>query len=219
MSKVKVIYEDQEILVCFKEVGIPTQTATLATQDMVSLVKAYLVAQKAERNPYLGLVHRLDQPVSGLLVFAKNKKAASLEIKEKQYYALCQGTLVKKEGTLKHYLWKNPKNNMAEIKEKEDEAAKLSILSYEVVKQEKDCALVKIKLETGRFHQIRAQFAGIGHPLLGDLKYGNESSKALSAKEEIKTIALCAYHLKLIHPRTKKQMEFHLPRELSPLWL
>lgn len=227
----KVIYEDQDILVCFKPAGVPTQTALLAEQDMVTLIKNYLVKQGAGKNPYLGIVHRLDQPVSGILVFGKNKRASSILLKEKEYYALCLDHLVEKEGELKHYLWKNPETKRAQIKaEKEikkqaasgnqkEKEVKEARLFYRVMEEREEESLVKIKLDTGRFHQIRAQFSAIGHPLLGDRKYGNERSMALSVKNRISSIALCAGCLKLIHPVTKKEMVFCLTEEDFPHWL
>lgn len=231
-----IIYEDKDLLVCFKPAGIPTQTASLATQDVVSMAKTYLAKTGASKNPYLGLVHRLDQPVSGLLILAKNKKVASLEIAEKEYYALCLGEPVDKQGKLQHFLWKNPKTNMAEIVDKNftkdgKKEAKESILSYEIIKnisgkeengtdgKEASVSLLKVRLETGRFHQIRAQFSAIGHPLLGDIKYGSEESKELSGKKRIRTIALCAYRVSFLHPCTKKEMEFQVPQELLPFWV
>ena len=244
---ITIIYEDKDLLVCFKPPGIPTQTASLSTPDVVSMVKTHLVKTGASKDPYLGLIHRLDQPVSGLLVLAKNKKTASLEITKKQYYALCQGDPVDKQGKLYHYLWKNPKTNMAEVVDKNftlngKKEAKEAVLSYEVIKNistmeenkirneskteegiKKEniatASLMKVNLETGRFHQIRAQFSAIGHPLLGDLKYGSEESKELSGQKGIKTIALCAYRLEFIHPGNKKKMEFQVPEELLPLWI
>lgn len=242
METLKVIYEDKDLLVCFKPAGVPTQTAALGIPDMVSLVKSYLVQQGSLRDPYLGLIHRLDQPVSGLLVFAKNKQAASLQLKGKHYYALCLGQTGEKEGVLKHLMWKNPKTNKAEIVEenrqsieeeksvvtakgknrkgqKDDAQIKEAVLSYQVKEQRQDCVLLQVSLQTGRFHQIRAQFSHIGHPLLGDLKYGSEESKRVSLQKQIKTIALCAYQISFLHPKTKKEMNVQIPRELLPFWI
>ena len=223
-----IIYEDKDILVCFKPAGVPTQTASLTIQDVVSMVKSYLVKKEDKASSYLGLIHRLDQPVSGLLVLAKNKKAASLTITKKQYYALCMGTPVEKEGELRHLLWKNPKTNMAEVIEEKRAANKTevkeAVLTYKTEEErthtlEKSISLVKVRLKTGRFHQIRAQFSAMGHPLLGDLKYGTEESKQLSREMGIKMVALCAAYLKIIHPVTKKEMEFQLTDELVPDWV
>lgn len=247
MEANNIIYEDGDLLVCFKPAGVPTQTAALGTPDMVSLVKSYLVQQGSLRDPYLGVVHRLDQPVSGLLVFVKNKQAASLQIKEKHYYALCLGEVVEKKGVLKHQMWKDTKTNKAEIVKEEGQGSreeksaltaerknkrakkgkeekgpsqiKEAVLFYQVKEQRQDCSLLQISLITGRFHQIRAQFSYIGHPLLGDLKYGNEDSKLLSSQKGIGTIALCAYEVSFLHPRIKKEMKFQLPHRLLPPWI
>ena len=220
-----VIYEDRDILICFKPVGIATQTSSISQQDMVSLIKNYL-AKENKNTPYLGVVHRLDQPVSGILVFAKNQKAAaslSRQIQDgsanKDYIALCQGTLEKKQGDLIHYIRKNPVTKLAEVTGKENPGDyKKAVLNYEVEKEGEDFSIVKVHLETGRFHQIRAQFSFIGNPLLGDLKYGSAISKELSTQKSINTIALCAYRLVLNHPQTGKVMEFVLEEKYLPNW-
>ena len=219
--QLEIIYEDREILVCFKPAGVATQTAKLSSQDMVSLIKNYLAKQKGDKSPYVGVIHRLDQPVSGLLVFAKNQKAAaslSRQIQDgnanKDYLALCEGTLEAKEGTLVHYIMKNSVTNLAKAiteneykslyenvvvnrkdKEQEKSLYKKAILTYEVEKEFEDSSIIKIHLQTGRFHQIRAQFSFIGHALLGDAKYGTATSRNVSMKKRINKIALCAYRL------------------------
>ena len=225
IMELKIIYEDTHILVCLKPAGIPTQTASLAGQDMVSLLKNYLAKQGTQKNPYLGVIHRLDQPVSGLLVFAKNKKAAaalSHQIQtgfaNKDYLALCEGTLEEREGTLIHYLSKDAKTKLAKVTTETDKEGKKAELNYRIEKEQEGCSVVKIELQTGRFHQIRAQFSAIGHPLLGDMKYGTAESKELSQKKQIRQIALCAYRLVLQHPITGKNMEFLLHKEDIPKW-
>ena len=118
--QLEVIYEDKDILVCFKPAGVATQTASLSSQDMVSMIKNYLAKQTKEKSPYVGVIHRLDQPVSGLLVFAKNQKAAAVLSKEiqdgtanKDYIACCSGILEKKTGKLIHYIMKDPVTKLA----------------------------------------------------------------------------------------------------------
>jgi len=122
-----IIYEDNDILICFKPAGIATQTAKLSSQDMVSLIKNYLAKQTKEKSPYVGVIHRLDQPVSGLLVFAKNQKAAASLSKQiqdgsanKDYMAFCTGILKEKAGTLIHYIAKDAKTNLAKVIEEEE---------------------------------------------------------------------------------------------------
>ena len=235
--QLEVIYEDKDILVCFKPAGVATQTASLSSQDMVSMIKNYLAKQTKEKSPYVGVIHRLDQPVSGLLVFAKNQKAAAVLSKEiqdgtanKDYIACCSGILEKKSGMLIHYIMKDPVTKLAKTldenaflnlqEEKKEESAsyKKSILTYEVEKEEDNSSVIKVHLQTGRFHQIRAQFSNIGNSLLGDVKYGSNISKELSMKKRINKIALCANHLILKHPMTGKEMEFTLDKKYLPKW-
>ncbi|MBR4982861.1 MAG: RluA family pseudouridine synthase [Lachnospiraceae bacterium] len=240
-----IIYEDKDILICFKPAGIATQTAKLSSQDMVSILKNYLSKQGGEKSPYVGVIHRLDQPVSGLLVFAKNQKAAaslSRQIQDgnanKDYIAFCTGTLEDKNGTLVHYVAKDSKLSLAKVMDekefienreadkkqtvqinKEDKLIyKKAILTYEVEKEFEDSSIIKVHLQTGRFHQIRGQFSFIGNALLGDAKYGSAESRQLSMKKRINKIALCAYRLVLKHPVTGKEMEFVLEEKYLPEW-
>lgn len=232
-----IIYEDNDILICFKPAGVATQTAKLSGQDMVSLIKNYLAKKENTKNPYVGVIHRLDQPVSGLLVFAKNQKAAGILSKQiqdgnanKDYIAMCSGILDDKLGELVHYLMKDSVTKLAKAideevflklqSENDEEGAfyKKAILTYEVEKESEDSSIIKVHLQTGRFHQIRAQFSYIGHALLGDAKYGSVQSRELSMKKRINKIALCAYRLTLKHPETGKEMEFVLDEKLLPQW-
>ncbi len=221
----KIYYEDKDILVCLKPAGIATQTARMADRDMVSLIKNYLVRQGSPRNPYLGVIHRLDQPVGGLLVFAKNKRsAASLshqsggEEAHKEYLALCLGHLPAKEAVLVHYLKKDKAAGRAIITDEQDKEGKRAELSYRTEALEESASLLRIRLKTGRFHQIRAQLSAIGHPLLGDKKYGNPESEQESAARQIATTALLACSLGFNHPVTGKRMEFVMNGEDLPQW-
>lgn len=244
--QLEIIYEDKDILVCFKPAGVATQTAKFSDQDMVSLLKNYLARQTGSKSPYVGVIHRLDQPVSGLLVFGKNQKAAGLLSKQiqdgdanKDYIALCEGTLGEKSGTLVHYLRKDSETKLAKVvseeeynelykeqtvtksklsKEQDATSHKKAILSYEVEKEFGDSSIIKVHLQTGRFHQIRAQFSYIRHALLGDTKYGTAMSREISMKKRINKIALCAYRLVLKHPVTGKEMEFVLDEKYLPEW-
>lgn len=233
--QLEIIYEDKDILVCFKPAGVATQTAKFSNQDMVSLLKNYLARQTGSKSPYVGVIHRLDQPVSGLLVFGKNQKAAGLLSKQiqdgdanKDYIALCEGTLGEKSGTLVHYLRKDSETKLAKVvseeeynklyKEQDATSHKKAILSYEVEKEFGDSSVIKVHLQTGRFHQIRAQFSYIRHALLGDTKYGTAMSREISMKKRINKIALCAYRLVLKHPVTGKEMEFVLDEKYLPEW-
>ena len=247
--KLDIVYEDKEIIVCYKAPGVATQTASLSSPDVVSLIKNYLAKQTKEKAPYVGVIHRLDQPVSGLLVFAKNQKAAASLSKQiqdgnanKDYIAMCLGKLEEKSGTLVHYIKKDSVTKLAKVieendfashrevkgektvsgdktaKETENSSYKKAILTYEVEKEFENISIIKVHLQTGRFHQIRAQFSYIGHALLGDSKYGNGASRELSMKKRIMKIALCAYRLTLKHPATGKEMEFVLDKKRLPQW-
>lgn len=224
--KTQIIYEDKDVLVCYKPAGIAVQSANIAQQDMVSELKNYLATQ-GDKNPYIGVVHRLDQPVSGVLVFAKNQSAAaslSVQVQDgragKIYRSLVFGAFdeVSKEGVLEDILLKDAKTNTSRvIKEgsKEAKQGKKAKLSYKVLQTisvgEESYSEVEIQLFTGRHHQIRVQFANAGHPILGDTKYGSPVSAELSARVG-KGLKLCAYRLSFIHPGTKKEVEFTAPK-------
>lgn len=240
MHKEQILYEDKDIIVCYKPVGIATQTAKVGERDMASEVANYLVASGETKNkPYVGVVHRLDQPVEGILVFAKNPKAAGLLSRqinenqtEKYYYAVaCDGresgeTDIADKGTLVDYLYKDGKSNTTSVVLKEHKGAKRAELFYEVREQmavkelldapdmaEQELLLVKIKLITGRHHQIRVQMSHAGMGLLGDYKYADEQVKKLSELLQQKQVALCACELAFRHPRTGEKLRFQIMPE------
>jgi len=176
----KVIYEDNHLIAVIKPAGLATQGDETGDVCLMDEVKNYLKEKyKKTGNVFLGLLHRLDRPVGGIVLFAKTSKGASRlseqirnhEMK-KEYSALVIGKLKNKKGTLINFLKHNEKNNKAEIFDKEVPDSQRAELDYEVKKEINDNTLVKIDLKTGRHHQIRAQFAHMGHPLLGDIKYG-----------------------------------------------
>lgn len=210
-----ILYEDQYLLVCHKLPRIATQTSRIGEKDMVSLLKNYLYQKSLKKQePYLAVIHRLDQMVEGVLVFAKTPFAAKelsrqLQQKEfgKQYKAIVCKSPSEKSGTLINFMIKDKKSNTSRICNEQDAGAKKAILHYEVVDENKDgTAIVHIYLETGRHHQIRVQLANIGCGIMGDAKYnaGNYD------REKWDKIALCAYRLRFIHPKTKKEMVFEL---------
>ena len=212
-----ILYEDKEIIVCHKAAGIAVQSARIGMPDMESTLKNYLVAKNPGKMPYLGVVHRLDQPVEGLLVLAKTKQAAAGLSKQlqagtlnKQYYALVYrgAEEIPKEGILADYLWKNPQTQKAEIVAQASGKGKQAKLHYRVMTGKDDIALLDVRIETGRFHQIRAQLAHAGFPILGDQKYGTQTSMERSEELGIKNVSLFAYALTFTHPKTGKQMEF-----------
>lgn len=222
-----IIYEDEAVLVVYKPAGIATQTARLGQQDMVSELKNYLAKKpenKGNGEPYLGVVHRLDQPVSGILAFAKTKQAAA-ELgrqlangqMQKYYYAVICGHPVGQEGRLEDYLYKDAKTNLSSVVKANDPNAKKAALEYKLIKtlmvwgentQPEEISLIEISLITGRHHQIRVQMAHGGMPLLGDSKYGNDHSKNLSRETKCRNVALCAYKLEFYHPVTRKKSLF-----------
>lgn len=203
----KVLYEDNSVIVVYKEAGILSQKDKDNDTSLLDMVKEY-VKKKYNKpgNVYIGLVHRLDRNVSGVMVFARNSKSASRLSEEvrngklkKEYTAVVEGIIEEESGTFKDYLVKDSKFNTKVTDEKH---GKLSVLDYRVIKRDykKNRTLVKINLKTGRHHQIRVQFASRGHALCGDTRYGNTKGY----------IALCANKLTFIHPTTKKEMTFEI---------
>ena len=206
-----ILYEDEFIIVCYKPAGVPTQTARVGQQDMVSLLKNYL------KGGYVAVIHRLDQPVEGLLVFAKTPFAAkelnkSLKNSDfgKFYKTVLRGIPKCSADTLEDYLVKDGRTNTSRIATPQEKEAKRAVLLYEVLEVGKDdgrdISLVKVRLETGRHHQIRVQMANMGCPIWGDSKYNMASIQ----DRKFRQIALCAYRLEIVHPKTKKKMEFEI---------
>ncbi len=202
---IKIIFEDAHSIVIYKPAGLSVQTARASEEDVCSKLKNHL------KGGYLGVIHRLDQPVEGLLVFAKDKKtAASLTEQlqngglKKSYKAVALGEIKEARSDVCH-MRKNA-NNECEIGEGED--FKRAELKYEPVTTARGTTLLNVEIGTGRFHQIRAQLSHLGFPLLGDLKYGSEESKKLSSEMGIKTVALCADRLEFTDPYTSEKRSF-----------
>ena len=205
MIKLNILYEDNHIIVVFKPAGILSQADKTGDDDMLTLIKKY-IKEKYNKpgNVYLGLVHRLDRQVSGIMVFAKTSKAASRLSEEirnnkmhKKYLAIIHGYLDVKEGTLVNRIEKLD-NKKVLI---DTPSGKEAILNYKVIKEKNNLSLVDIDLVTGRYHQIRIQFASINHSLLGDYLYN---------KMDTNNLALVSYSLSFIHPTTKEKMNFCL---------
>ena len=200
-----IIYEDNHILVVEKPVNMPVQEDESKDLDLLTSLKGYIkVKYNKPGNVYLGLVHRLDRPVGGIMVFAKTSKAASRLSKQindnlvtKKYYAVLEGKAT--GGRLVDKLLKDEKTNTTKV----SESGKLSSLEYDLVSYKDGLSLVDIKLETGRSHQIRVQFSSRDLPLYGDQRYNKNSKKG-------EQIALFAYFLSFYHPVTKELMEFKL---------
>lgn len=214
----EILFEDNEIIVCYKPAGIATQTSRMGEQDMVSILKNYLYKKQTDKKePYVAVIHRLDQPVEGLLVFAKTPFAAK-ELNKglqgagfgKYYKTVLWGVPEKASGTLEDYLIKDGRTNTSRVGNQNEKDAKKAVLSYEILgigkDDGKDISLVKVKLDTGRHHQIRVQMANMACPIWGDAKYNT----AAVQDRRFRQIALCAYKLEFIHPKTKKSMEFEI---------
>ena len=220
MQKLNVLFEDNHIIVVEKMVNIPSQADKTGDIDMLTIIKDYLKEKyNKPGNVYLGLVHRLDRPVGGVMVFAKTSKAAGrlseqVRVKDfqKQYLVVVNGKLENKKGVFEDYLLKNERANMSKVVDKNTKNAKLASLDYEVLKynEEIDLSVVKVNLHTGRHHQIRVQFSSRNHSIYGDQKYGGRGHG--------KQIALWAYSLSFNHPITKERMEFKVLPEINGTW-
>lgn len=219
-KKLEVLYEDNHIIVVNKPQNIPSQADSSGDEDMLSLVKQY-VKEKYNKpgNVYIGLVHRLDRPTGGVMVFARTSKAASRLSEQfksddvhKTYLAVVVGTPKQKAGRLTHYLKKDEKENKVVVVPQLTDGAKKAELDYEVLETVKGYSLVKVNLITGRSHQVRVQMKTIGTPIFGDVKYGGEDMpKGL--------LNLFAVQLVFDHPVTKEKMRFIVyPPETENAW-
>ena len=211
-----IIYEDNHIIVVEKPVNVPSQADNTGDKDMLTLIKDY-IKEKYNKpgNVYLGLVHRLDRPVGGIMVFAKTSKAASrlsesIRTNEmhKTYLAVVNGPL--EDGEMEDYLFHDETLNTTKVVGKDKHGAKLARLNYKVLEEKENLSLVQIALETGRHHQIRVQFASRGHSLYGDQKYGKGPKNT--------QIALWAYKLSFKHPVKDEIVEFEcMPKKIG-IW-
>lgn len=214
MDKLHVVYEDNHIIVVIKPVNIPVQADKTGDIDLLTMVKAY-IKEKYNKpgDVYIGLVHRLDRMVGGVMVFARTSKAAGRLSKDiqarefkKKYMAILNGCLTG-NGILKDYLVKNERINMSTVVSSDVKNAKEAILEYNVLSNFKynnrDYTLVNVDLKTGRHHQIRVQFANTGYPLYGDIKYGQKINKVGQ------NLALWSYYLSFNHPTKDEVLEFN----------
>lgn len=206
----KVLYEDNHIIVVEKMPNVPSQADKTGDEDMLTIIKSYLKEKyNKPGNVYLGLVHRLDRPVGGVMVFAKTSKAASRLSEEirnktfkKTYLAIVNGKMESESGEYVDYLWKDEKQNTSYVVKEGKKNSKLAKLNYEVIayNEKENVSLVKINLQTGRHHQIRVQFSSRMHALYGDSKYHGRGAGS--------GICLWAYKIKFVHPVKKEEMEF-----------
>jgi len=216
LPSMKILFEDNHLLVVEKAVNLPMQADSSLDIDLLNLVKAYL-KEKYDKpgNVYCGMVHRLDRPVGGVVVLAKTSKAASrlsesirTNQMHKTYMAIVCGPLPK-ETILKDYLLKDEETNTSKVTT--DKLGKYSELSFTLIAQDQDLSLVQINLITGRSHQIRVQFASRNCPLWGDQRY---NKKAIVSQQ----IALYATSLSFPHPTTKEILEFKCEVPKSYPW-
>ncbi len=251
--KLEILYEDSQILVCVKPSGVPSQSDKTADFDMVNRLKNYLYEKgDCKGQPYIGVVHRLDRPVAGIMVFAKTPFAAgelSRQIQKKQfckkYLAVVTANLEQKLGKEKElltdYLIKNGRTNLSFVTTEKDPNGKKAQLYYTVKKVKDNLSLVEVELLTGRHHQIRVQLKTHIGGIAGDTKYNAElmetnrdgsntgsmeqtargaavnlENLTVGKKTDWKEIALFAYHLEFIHPKTKKKMVFEQMPEKEP---
>lgn len=221
--KPQIIFEDEHILVCVKPAGIATQSSRIGSPDMVSLLKNHIAKNTGlKKPPYLAVIHRLDQPVTGLLVFAKTPAAAKELNRQlqsdgfgKYYRAWLSSIPTESEGDLVDYLVKDGRTNMSRVCTENTPDAKKAELHYKIQKTYSGCCLAEITLKTGRHHQIRVQMANMNCPIIGDRKYGSSSGDTIpedvSALLPSRTgLQLYACRLAFCHPQTKETMVFEL---------
>ena len=216
----EILFEDNHVIVVVKPANIPSQEDKTGDKDMLTLIKEYIKDKyNKPGNVYLGLVHRLDRPVGGVMVFAKTSKAASRLSEEvrsksmqKHYLAIVNGKMEKEKDTLVDYLWKDEKKNTSYVVKEGKKNSKMAELDYEVLKydEKEDLSLVKIDLHTGRHHQIRVQFSSRMHALYGDNKYHGRGAGT--------GICLWAYKLSFKHPVSKEEMSFEKYPEKTGMW-
>ncbi len=220
MEELKILYEDNHIIVVLKPQNILSQGDETGDTSLLDMVKNYIKqTYNKPGNVYVGLVHRLDRPTGGVMVFAKTSKAASrlseqLKAKEfsKKYLTVVVGTPKYKASRLEHFLIKDEVNNIVRVCPRTMQGSKQAILEYKTISTKDTVSLLNVKILTGRSHQIRVQLSEIKTPVFGDAKYGGD----VLAKGH--NLALWAYELSFNHPTTKKAMKFKCmpPISLTP---
>ena len=219
-NNLQVLYEDNHIIIVNKRAGDIVQGDKTGDKPLSDVVKDYIKHKYSKPgNVYLGVVHRLDRPTTGVVMFSKTSKALPRLNKlfadkktNKTYWALVKQEPKKRQDTLIHWLRKNPKNNKSTAYIKEIPDSKKAILHYQVIKELNTYFLLEVSLETGRHHQIRVQLASIGCPIKGDLKYGFDRSNKDAG------ISLHARNLQFIHPVSNEQIDVTAPLPKDPVW-
>lgn len=219
MEDLIILHEDNHIIVVLKPQNIPSCEDSSKDADMLTMIKEYIKEKYHKTgNVYLGLVHRLDRPTGGVMVFAKSSKAASRlteQMKdgdfEKKYYAVLVGRPREDQAVLKNYMKKNSVNNMVYICSPTEANAKYAELEYKIIDEKDGLTLTEVKLHTGRSHQIRVQMNSINCPVYGDMRYGGDKAKKGN-------LALWAYYLSFSHPISKERMVFRVepPKDNTP---
>ncbi|MEG1656333.1 MAG: RluA family pseudouridine synthase [Christensenellaceae bacterium] len=210
VAKMNILYEDNHIIAAVKPQNLLSQSDISGDDDFLSQIKTYV--RKKYNKPgeaYIGLVHRLDRPAGGMMVFARTSKAAARlawQMKNgeffKTYYAVISSPLLNSSGTLTDYLLKDAQSNTSRVVDSKALGAKIAVLDYEVLAQKDGFSLLKINLKTGRSHQIRVQFASRGASLVGDKRYGGLPASGL---------CLWAFELSFLHPTKKERLTFCCP--------
>jgi len=219
-DNLQVLYEDNHIIIVNKRAGDIVQGDKTGDDPLSDIIKDYIKDKyNKPGNVYLGTVHRLDRPTTGIVIFAKTSKALPRLNKllvdkkiTKTYWAIVKNKPNKEQDTLIHWLKKNPKNNKSTAYIKEIKDSKKAILHYEIIKKLDNYFLVEINLETGRHHQIRSQLANIGCPIKGDLKYGFDRSNKDAS------ISLHARQIEFIHPVSKIEVNIIAPLPKDTIW-
>ncbi len=217
--KTDILYEDDVILVCRKPAGTAVQTRSLTQPDMESLLKNYCKSRGADGGPSgIFVVHRLDQPVEGVMVFARTKEAAASLSRQfsdrradKFYYAMTDGIPQVRKGRLEDELLRDAAANLSRVVPRGTAGAKHAELFYEVVETGNGRAVLRIRLETGRHHQIRVQLAHAGWPVAGDRKYNFKEHICPSLPH----LALCSYKIGIRHPVTHRKLEFEIDKPFT----
>ena len=216
----RVVYEDNHIIIVYKESGEIVQGDKTGDTPLSDIVKDY-IKEKYQKpgNVFLGVVHRLDRPVSGLVVFARTSKALS-RLNEmfrtgevhKTYWAITKNMPAIEEGRLEHWLVRNEKQNKSYAYRKEKPGAKKAVLEYKMIGRTDNYSLLEVRLLTGRHHQIRCQLAAMGCPIKGDLKYGAQRSNPDGS------ISLLSHRVEFVHPVSKERIDVTSPVPADNLW-